>query len=137
MAATLFAYVALIPIIRQSLPPMPGITMVEILTYILTIPNLLTLVSGLIDYTIAMQTWIDNYHPFRDALFLISFNLTIICIILFAALLIGYKMKRYRITKEIKVPKPKDRKIEYRSPIYMSFMKKVMEKRPEIKLISN
>ena len=76
---------------------MPGFTMVEIITYLLTIPNLLTLVSGLLDYTIAMQTWIDTYQPFRDALFLISLALTLISIIVFLALLVVYKMKNYRI----------------------------------------
>ena len=109
--AVLFAYVSLIPIIQSSLPPMPGFTLVELITYILTIPNLLALINGMLDYTIPMQTWIDTYQPFRDGLFVGSLTLTVICIILIIILFAVYKAKDYKTSKRLNLPQPHQRKI--------------------------
>ncbi len=54
VCSLMIAYVSLIPSLRKSLPPMPSITLVEIITYVSTIPNLLALVQSMINYTISL-----------------------------------------------------------------------------------
>jgi hypothetical protein len=53
----MIAYVSLVPVIRENLPPMPGITLVEVLTYFCTLPNFLAMVSSLLSNNALMDEW--------------------------------------------------------------------------------
>ena len=63
-ASLMIAYVSLIPIISESLPPMPGITLVEIIAYTLTVPIFLAIISSLLSYNQTIQQWRLTYHAF-------------------------------------------------------------------------
>lgn len=57
IAAITLVYVALIPVIRSSLPPMSGITLIEIITYLETLPSLLAIINSMLYYTISKASW--------------------------------------------------------------------------------
>ena len=57
VSSMMIAYVSLVPVIRENLPPMPGITLVEVLTYLCTLPNFLAMVSSLLSNNALMNEW--------------------------------------------------------------------------------
>ena len=76
----------------------------------------------MLDYTMTLSTWKQTYRPFVDGLFLASFSLTFLCILILITLFVVYKLKPYKTTQKLNVPKGNKRKIEYRSPKYIHFM---------------
>jgi hypothetical protein len=90
VASLMIGYVSLVPALRSRLPPMPGITLVEIITYLLTIPNLLALLNSMAYYTIKMQRWKDQFSILQDTIFRISLILTLLNLFILAALFIVY-----------------------------------------------
>ena len=46
------------------MPPMPVVTLVEIMAYLLVIPNILTLVGSMISYNDDMLVFFDTYKAF-------------------------------------------------------------------------
>ena len=57
----LIAYVALIPMIRSSLPPTPSITLIEIVIYLSTIPNFLAIISVYVTGSILYTDFFAKY----------------------------------------------------------------------------
>jgi hypothetical protein len=57
VSSMMIAYVSLVPVIQENLPPMPGITLVEVLTYLCTVPNFLSLLSSMMHYTSSLLSW--------------------------------------------------------------------------------
>ncbi len=75
-ASIMIAYVALIPLIRQNAPRAVNVSFLYVIIYLSMIPNLLALISGIVDQNILNSQWKRSYRAFKDILFLISFSLT-------------------------------------------------------------
>jgi hypothetical protein len=133
-ASLMIAYVSLIPIIQESLPPMPGVTLIEILAYMLTLPIFLSLLSSLLSYTVTITEWNNTYLVIRDWVFVIALTISIINAFIIAILFLAYGMKDYRMTNEEPLKYRKKRRIVYKAPKYMLFMEKVIKNRPECKI---
>ncbi len=54
VAAIAITFSSLIPITLKSLPPMPGITLVEIIIYLQAIPSFLAIINSMIYYNISL-----------------------------------------------------------------------------------
>ena len=98
VASLMVAYVSLFPVIRESMPPMPGVTLVELIIYVETLPNLLAIISSLLDNSIATTVWLATYTVWKDTLFVISFALTVINLIIFTAIIVVYMFKEYTVS---------------------------------------
>lgn len=96
IAAIAIVYVSMIPIIRSSLPAMPSITLIEIITYLETIPSLLAILNSLLNYIVAEEEWRQKYLAFHDFLFLIGFVLSLINLVAFLTVLVIYYRLPYR-----------------------------------------
>jgi hypothetical protein len=118
-ASLMIAYVSLIPIIRESLPPMPGVTLIEILAYMLTLPIFLSLLSSMLSYTLTITEWNNTYLVLRDWVFLLAFILSIINGVIMVILFIGYGMKDYRTTNRLPLKPQERRKYTYKAPKYV------------------
>jgi hypothetical protein len=92
----LIAYVALIPMIRSTLPPTPSITLIEIVIYFSTIPNFLAIISVYVTGSIIFTDFFTDYLPFMDVLFIASFIICIVSLIALILTVILYVMKDYQ-----------------------------------------
>jgi hypothetical protein len=95
VASIAIAYSAMIPIILQSLPKMPGITLIEIITYLETIPSLLSILNSMTYYTIPLESWKQTFSAFHDDLFLIGFALTLFNFCILISVFVGYICLEY------------------------------------------
>jgi len=100
------AYVSLIPVIRESMPPMPGVTLVELIIYVETLPNLLAVLSSLIDNSVTTTVWLATYTVWKDTLFIISFVITVINLFIFTTLIVVYMLKEYTVSRHFNLAKP-------------------------------
>ena len=121
VGSLMVAFVSLIPVIRENMPPMPGVTLIQVITYICTAPNLLAIISSLISYEISTTEWLATYTVWKDALFIISFIITLIALCFLILLVAVYMFKEYTMNSSFKIPKEHKRKkmIKYRSPRYL------------------
>ena len=103
------------------MPPMPGVTLIELITYTCTTPNLLAIVSSLISYEISTSEWLATYTVWKDGLFVLSFVITLIALCLLILLVVVYMLKEYTINHELQLPRISDRgkMYRYRSPGYL------------------
>lgn len=127
----MIAYVALIPMIRADLPPSPSVTLVEILIYLSTIPNLLAIISVFFCTSLSYLDFFSNYQPFVDGLFLASF---IICLLSFITLLIvmlAYARKDYKSDFTIYKFKPSPMR-NMRAPAFLAYIENIKTKRMDI-----
>ena len=124
VASIAIAYTNLIPIILSSLPKMPGITLIEIVTYLETIPSLLAVANSMFYYTIELEEWRTTFRNFHDFLFLIGLVLTLVNFGLLAAVFIGYSAMRYNV--RWKINEFDKAVIKWRSPMYLRFMESVI-----------
>lgn len=105
VCSLLIAYVSLIPTLRKSLPPMPSITLVEIITYTSTIPNMLAILHSMLSYTVSLDYWIQHFSPFSDGVFIFCLVLTLINTTILGIVLIIYGFKEYTsVYKNIPLP---------------------------------
>ena len=114
----MIAYVALVPMIRSNLPPTPSITLVEILIYISTIPNFLAIVSNILINYIDYQDFFDHYKIFSDRLFIASFVISVLSLILLIIMVFIYAQKDYQSNFFIKNKYPASVD-EMRSPLFL------------------
>ena len=91
----LIAYVALIPMIRSTLPPTPSITLIEIVIYLSTIPNFLAIISVYVTGSIIYTEFFSRYLPFMDIMFQASFFVCVFSLIALILTVILYVMKDY------------------------------------------
>lgn len=108
-ASIMIAYVALIPLIRQHAPRAVNVSFLYVIIYLSMIPNLLALISGIIDDNILNSDWQKTYHAFKDILFLISFSLTCIFIAVIVLVTIFFIKSSYT-SYQIKKLTPKNEK---------------------------
>lgn len=89
IAGLMIAFVALIPTIRDQLPPTPQLTFIEILVYIESFTSMLALIHSL------DIRGVSNYNLiwYNDGLFLVSFILTIITMLVITGLTVLYYFK--------------------------------------------
>lgn len=126
----LIAYVALIPMIRSTLPPTPSITLIEIVIYLSTIPNFLAIISVYVTGSIIYTEFFNHYLPFMDVLFISSFSICIVSLAILILSLILYVMKDY--LKPFNLSNYEPSGIERAChPIYMEYMSKVKAIRKE------
>jgi hypothetical protein len=103
IASLEIVYVSMIPVIRSSLPTMPGITLIEILTYLLTIPSILATINSMLYYTIPESKWKQTYVSFNDQLFLSSLLISLLCFIVLSSVFVVYWGLDYN---SVKLKKP-------------------------------
>lgn len=120
IAAIALVYVSLIPIIRSSLPYMPGVTLLEIITYLETLPSLLAIVNSMLSYTVPQQEWQESFLAFHDWLFLLGLLLSLINLVAFFVVLIVYSRLRYRCPW--KMDHYDSSLVKWRSPLYVAYM---------------
>jgi hypothetical protein len=125
IAAIALVYVSMIPIIRSSLPNMPGVTMLEIITYIETLPSLLAIINSMLYYTISQQEWQKTFWIFRDGLFLFALVVSLLNLAAFLILLIVYRRLRYRCPWKIDHYDPSV--VKWRSPLYVGYMESIRQ----------
>ena len=77
IATLLIAYVALIPVIRQQVPPSPRITLTEFLVYFQSSTSLLAMVHS-ISYRNEDEDWTMNLFDNTSILFWISLAISLI-----------------------------------------------------------
>jgi hypothetical protein len=126
----MIAYVALIPLIRGDLPPSPSVTLVEILIYLSVIPNFLAIISVFFCNYLSYLDFFNNYQPFVDGFFLVSF---IICLLSFITLLIVmliYARKDYK--SDFTIYKFKQSPMcNMRAPVFLAYIENIKTKRME------
>lgn len=93
----MIAYVALIPVVRENLPPTPAVTLVEILIYLSTLPNLLAIVSVFVVGSLPYSDFFSSYRAFVDPLFLVSFCISCGSFLLFAIMVGVFISKDYTV----------------------------------------
>lgn len=86
IAALMIAFVALIPTIREQIPPNPKIVFIEILVYMETLTSLFALIHSL---DVRKIEGFDLIW-YESGLFMVSFVITIITIILVVVLMIAH-----------------------------------------------
>jgi hypothetical protein len=123
IAALAIVYVSLIPIIRSSLPAMPGVTFIEIITYLETLPSLLAIINSMLYYTVTEASWQDTFRIFQDGFFLFGFALSLLNLVAFLLVLIVYKNLPYRCQWKLNHYDPAV--IRWRSPHYVNFMESI------------
>jgi len=84
IAALMIAFVALIPTIREQIPPNPKIVFIEILVYMETLTSLFALIHSLD----VRKTEGFDLIWYENGLFMVSFVITIVTVILVVALMI-------------------------------------------------
>lgn len=126
----MIAYVALIPMIRGNLPPTPSVTLVEILIYVSTVPNFLAIISVFTTSFTDYQDFFDNYKPFLDPLFEVSFAICLLSLLTLAAVMIVYARKDYKSEFTIYkfTPAPMS---HLRSPVFLKYFDSVAKMRRE------
>lgn len=86
IAALMIAFVALIPTIREQIPPNPKIVFIEILVYMETLTSLFALIHSLDVRKIEMFDLIW----YESGLFMVSFVITIVTVVLVVALMVAH-----------------------------------------------
>lgn len=89
LATLIIAFVQIVSVVRESIPPTPKVTMVEILVYLLLLSNLLCLIEGIIRYHNETQS---------STFFILSLTISIIvfmCPLLMVIFHYCYLMKGY------------------------------------------
>ena len=83
---------------------MPGVTLIELITYFEVAPNLLAILSSLLEYETPYTQWQIDYRVFKDGLFIASFVISILNLLALVILFTVYILKEYRINKNILLP---------------------------------
>ena len=126
----MIAYVALIPMIRENLPPTPSVTLVEILIYVSTVPNFLAIISVFTTSFADYQDFFNNYKPFLDPLFEVSFAICVLSFLTLATVMIVYAQNDYKSAFTIYKFSPSPMK-NLRSPVFLKYFDSVRKMRRE------
>jgi hypothetical protein len=119
----------MIPIILSSLPKMPGITLIEIITYLETIPGLFAIFNSMMYYTIPLESWKQTFGAFHDTLFLIGFILSLFNLFILISVYGVYYCFEYNA--KWKIDKDDRSKIKWRSPNYLEFIESVKDNKSD------
>ena len=126
----MISYVSLISLSRTSLPPTPGVTLVEMLTYVLIVPNLLALINSMIFYNHSQKDWKEQYQLWSDWAFMMALLINFACLGLLLVVLIAYWFKEYNVRPKV-LPSLSAALVQWRAPLYKQFMENVRTQRKE------
>lgn len=91
----MIAFVALVPVIKEGGPRASSISFVYLVIILSAIPNFLAIASSLMYIDADNMTWKDTYLAFQDSLFLISFSLSVILLLMVVVLLIHFLIRSH------------------------------------------
>ncbi len=93
VASLMIAYTAIQPIIRESLPKTPNLTLMNILVYSQLLVNMISLIYSLGDIRFEdPDTY--SFRPFENAVFIVCFVIAVINLVIVAVLMIYHTIKQ-------------------------------------------
>jgi hypothetical protein len=98
--AILLAYVAMIPVFKDSTSKATYFSFFYIIIYLSIIPLILALISSVLDANVEVSLWKEVYEPFGDPYFLTSFAfLSFLVLIMFLVVIVAscISLKNYQI----------------------------------------